>query len=65
MDFTAADRQVWIFWGGAKDCFEAAAKDCRLAVAKMVASSSGAKMSSGFSTYGGVTPGVQGLELEH
>ena len=44
MDFTAADRQVWIFWGGAKDCFEAAAKDCRLAVAKMVASSSGAKV---------------------
>ena len=43
MDFTAADRQVWICWGGAKDCFEAAAKDCRLAVAKMVASSSGAK----------------------
>ena len=34
MDFTAADRQVWICWGGAKDCFEAAAKDCRLAVAK-------------------------------
>ena len=25
MDFTAADRQVWICWGGAKDCFEAVA----------------------------------------
>ena len=46
MDFTAADRQVWTCWGGAKDCFEAAAKDCGLAVAKIVASSSGAKISS-------------------
>ena len=34
VDFTAADRQVWIRWGGAKDCFGAVAKDCRLAVAK-------------------------------
>jgi len=38
VDFTAADRQVWTCWGGAKDCFEAAAKKD--------ASSGGAKICS-------------------